>query len=143
MHGSPVRIVSAPAESFRVVGGASAGADTLVMISVLQSVRDVPRTLQAAYNAIRPGGWLVFSDRGPRPSATRAPHSLSLVPLRHTSHARLASLHLSLSHILLLSARGACTPLQSLTLVGTPTVPAESVRPPFGMWAIPAPSSRP
>ena len=79
--------MSAPAESFRVVGGASAGADTLVMISVLQSVRDVPRTLQAAYNAIRPGGWLVFSDRGPRPSATRAPHSLSRASPSHLTRA--------------------------------------------------------
>ena len=33
------------------------------MVSVLQSVRDVPAMLQAAYNALRPGGWLVFADR--------------------------------------------------------------------------------
>lgn len=30
---------------------------------VPQSVQDVPRVLQAAYNALKPGGWLVFSDR--------------------------------------------------------------------------------
>jgi len=28
-----------------------------------QSVRDVPRAMQAAYNALRPGGLLVFAER--------------------------------------------------------------------------------
>ena len=55
--GRPVRLVSSQAEAF------TGEADTLVMISILQSVRDVPATLQAAFNAIKPGGWLVFSDR--------------------------------------------------------------------------------
>ena len=43
--------------------GAGRRADTLVMIAVLQSVRDVLRALQAAYNALRVGGLLIFSDR--------------------------------------------------------------------------------
>ena len=55
--GRPVRTVAVGAEDF--VGEA----DVLVMVSILQSVRDVTKTLQAAYNAIRPGGLLVFSDR--------------------------------------------------------------------------------
>ena len=55
-----MRLVTSTAESF--VGEA----DTLIMISMLQSVRDVPAVLQAAYNAIKPGGILVFSDRGAR-----------------------------------------------------------------------------
>ena len=33
------------------------------MISLLQSVRNIPAVLQAAHAALRPGGWLVFADR--------------------------------------------------------------------------------
>lgn len=58
----PVRLVSEQAERFKVRSGAQ-HADTLVMIFLLQSVRDVPATLQAAYESLRPGGLLVFADR--------------------------------------------------------------------------------
>ena len=33
------------------------------MHASVTQVRDVPKTLQAAYNALRPGGLLIFSDR--------------------------------------------------------------------------------
>ena len=33
------------------------------MISILQSVNDVTKVLQAAYNTLRPGGILIFADR--------------------------------------------------------------------------------
>jgi len=55
----PVRVLSQPAEALTFAHVA----DTIVMVSILQSVQDVPRVLQAAYNALKPGGWLVFSDR--------------------------------------------------------------------------------
>mmetsp|Transcript_28802 Transcript_28802/g.47719 ORF Transcript_28802/g.47719 Transcript_28802/m.47719 type:complete len:216 (-) Transcript_28802:34-681(-) len=57
--GQPARLVAKSVEELQV----EARVDTLVMISVLQSVRDVPRVLQAAYNLLRAGGLLVFADR--------------------------------------------------------------------------------
>ena len=44
LHGRPVRILNVPAESLSLVHAA----DTLVMVSVLQSVRDVPAVLQVS-----------------------------------------------------------------------------------------------
>ena len=55
----PVRVLSMQAELLRLKDAV----DTVIMVAVLQSVQDVPAVLQAAYNALRPGGWLVFSDR--------------------------------------------------------------------------------
>ena len=63
-----MRLLASAAESYDGEGKV----DTLVMISVLQGVRDVARALQAAYNAIRPGGWIIFSDRGVCVAAPRA-----------------------------------------------------------------------
>ena len=57
--GRPVSLVGMQLEAFVP----AKPADVLVMIAVLQSVQDVAAALQAAYNALRPGGWLVFADR--------------------------------------------------------------------------------
>ena len=57
--GTQVALVTTPLEELEL----PQKADVLVMISVLQSVRDVPRAMQAAYRALRPGGVLVFSER--------------------------------------------------------------------------------
>lgn len=84
MLGRPVSLLPTPAEELTL----RSSVDTLVMISILQSVHDVLATLQAsterktqtewilgrrrrdhpaarqaAYNALRPGGIIVFSDR--------------------------------------------------------------------------------
>ena len=66
--GHPVRLISRPVEDVDLrhamaADGLSGSIDTLVMIAVLQSVRDVPAVLQRAYEALRPGGWLIFADR--------------------------------------------------------------------------------
>ena len=57
--GTQVALVASPLEELEL----PVKADLLVMISVLQSVRSVPRAMQAAYRALRPGGLLVFSER--------------------------------------------------------------------------------
>ena len=57
--GRPVSLVGMQLEAFVP----TKPADVLVMIAVLQSVQDVAAALQAAYNSLRPGGWLVFADR--------------------------------------------------------------------------------
>jgi hypothetical protein len=44
LHGRPVRVLNVPAESLSLTHVA----DTLVMVSVLQSVRDVPAVLQVS-----------------------------------------------------------------------------------------------
>ena len=59
LQGKHVALVSAPLEELHL----PTKADVLVMVSVLQSVRDVPRAMQAAYNALRGGGLLVFAER--------------------------------------------------------------------------------
>ena len=59
LSGRPVTLVAATAEDALL----DPPADTLVLISVLQTVRDVAKVLQAAYNGLRPGGLLVFADR--------------------------------------------------------------------------------
>lgn len=57
----PARVVTQAAEDFLMPNGMLA--DVLIMTFVLQSVRSVPAVLQSAFNALRPGGWLVFADR--------------------------------------------------------------------------------
>lgn len=59
--GRKVRVLSRVAEGFTLAHGILA--DTIIMIGLLQSVRDVPAVLQSAYNALRPGGLLIFADR--------------------------------------------------------------------------------
>ena len=57
--GREVTLLPVPAEELAL----DHPADTLVMVSILQAVRDVLRVLQVAYNALRVGGILVFADR--------------------------------------------------------------------------------
>ena len=64
LRGVRAHVVSEPAETFRWRSSRGAGAaDTVVMVHMLQSVRDVAAALQSAYEALRPGGLLVFADR--------------------------------------------------------------------------------
>ncbi len=59
LNGRDVTLLAKRAEDF----APEPPADTLVMVAALQSVRDVGAALQAAYNALRPGGLLIFADR--------------------------------------------------------------------------------
>lgn len=62
LAGWPVQLIPQPGEQVLPrLGGHSA--DTMLLISTLQSAADVPALLQATFNVLRPGGWLVFADR--------------------------------------------------------------------------------
>jgi SAM-dependent methyltransferase len=81
-----VTLLARAAEELGLVGVA----DTLVLVGVLQSVRDVLQTLQAAANALRPGGLLIFADRvfdGRWEELTRAEaHGRPLEPFWDVGH---------------------------------------------------------